>query len=274
MRPRVSTISPMASTAVHCISCGSQAIGTDGKARCTSCGQEFEYTMVAHVQGVLEYQRPIPSPLKKLNRLCSVALAVSFFSCLFPLIAVASIGLAIAGLLKIRRTQEGGVGYAIASLVLSVVGTFVFVQFYIGYNEARSSAVCLSCLANLRQISQGISLYENAHPGARGYGFADLQRQDPSLVLRCPDPADPVPAPMTGAVATSYVLLTSLQPFNAASDPSSIIAFELSPHRFGSAERHNVLFADGHAEEVRADDLPALIQKSLLAPRQQKREKE
>lgn len=268
----------MSTTTVHCISCGAETTGTDGKAQCPSCGQDFEYAIVARVQDVIPYQSVGQAVVpRKRDAYCQAALYLSLISCAFPLIAATSIALAIAGLFKVRRNGKRGVDYAVIAIVFSIIGGMVFFGMWDGVRGAGASSLNIACQSNLREIGIRIMMYENDHPSAQGYGHSDIYAASPPTsksTFQCPNVDDPIPVPATGGIPTSYVLLTSLQPFRRVADPdTTVIAFETSPHHipagdgFPEANGHNVLFADGHIGRIPLQDLPAVIEKSLLTPR-------
>lgn len=214
-------------------------------------------------------ESPPPKPLEKY---CRIALLLSFVSCLFPLIAAAAIGLAVAGLVRMRKRGTQGAGYATIAIVLSLVGTLLFIKIATGLPAARASAIAISCQSNLRTIGQLISMYEATYRNAKAYSLDDVVKFSkiarPSS-LWCPNYGAPPAAATPGSpTPSSYVLLTSLEPFHKL-PPSTIIVIELGIHHIPTdgefPERNGtiVLFADGTVDMIPADKVANEIEKSL-----------
>lgn len=224
---------------------------------------------------VLPPANPPEPPRPKLEIYCRIALLLSLFSCLFPLIAATAIGLAIAGIVRMRKRGTTGAGYATIAIALSLVGTLVFIKIATGLPAARASAIAVSCQANLRTIGQVILMYEAEHRRAKGYSLEDLvnfSKTDPAPLtaksLWCLNDGDLPSATPGSPIPSSYVLLTSLEPFSKLTS-KTIIAFELGIHHiptdFELPERNgtNVLFADGRVDMIPPDKAANEIEKSL-----------
>jgi prepilin-type processing-associated H-X9-DG protein len=217
-------------------------------------------------------ERPRPKPLEKY---CRIALLLSFVSCLFPLIAAAAIGMAIAGIVRMRKRGTQGAGYATIAIVLSLLGTLFFIKIAIGLPATRAAAINGACQVNLRTIGQMILMYEADYRNAKGYSLDDLVKfsktTPPSLVaqqLWCLNFGDR-PAPTPGLpTPSSYILLTPLEPFSKLRR-TTIIAIELGMHHIPTdgefPERNglNVLFADGRVDMIPPDKAASEIEKSL-----------
>lgn len=227
-------------------------------------------------QDVIPYATVGGYGTKKLDPYCRASLYVSLISWAFPLIAAISIILASVGLMRIRRNGKRGVDYAVIAIVLSILGATVFLGLWSGLQKSRSAAMTVMCASNLRQIGQAMYMYENTNPHAKAYGFEDLpvvvsMAVSPVNRLQCPLIDKPLGTTAKGAVASSYVMLSSLLPMRTVADPASTaIVFEITPHP-SKEYIYNVLFADGHVEAIGIRDLGPLIEKSLLAERRGRR---
>jgi prepilin-type processing-associated H-X9-DG protein len=217
-------------------------------------------------------ESPRPKPLEIYAR---IALLLSFVSCLFPLIAAAAIVLAIAGIVRMRKRQTRGRDCAVTAIVLSLIGTLLFLKIAIGLPATRAAAINSNCQANLRTIGQIMFIYEADYRNAKGYSLDDLVKfsktSSPPLgvsSLWCPNCGDRPPAAPGLPTPSSYVLLTPLEPFSKL-PRTTIVAIELGIHHIPTdgefPERHgtNVLFADGHIDMIPPDKIASEIEKSL-----------
>lgn len=269
----------MADGMIHCIGCGATIADTGTPAKCAGCGSEFEYRRVeAAPDAVLPYASNRPqtlAPPRKLDGYCFAALLLSLVSCLFPLIPVVAIGLAVYGMARIRRTGLRGSDFAVTAMFFSVIGLSVWWMVFPGSRTAHAAALNIKCVANLRYIGQAIMLYEDEFAGARGYGLNDVAAfmgTPGSLPLGCPD----IEPPAAGGPAVTYVLLSSLQPFQQVQDKAgTVIALELHTHHvpasdgFPETTHINALFADGHVEGLPVGTAAGTIEKSLRAARRE-----
>lgn len=215
-----------------------------------------------------------PSPAIPLDAFCLAALLISLVSCVFPLIAAAAITFAILGLRRRRRTGYRGRLHAVLAILLSIAGLVMFNHLYVGLRAARSVAESIQCINHLRQIGNGIAMYESTFPGASGYGWDELLSAGviKPADIECPlvDKREMAKPGSGRRVSTSYVLLTHLEPLGQR-PVDTVIAFDMNDHLDYDQNENfaghclNVLFADNHVESMPIVDAMRTIERSMSA---------
>ncbi len=174
-----------------------------------------------------------------------------------------------------RKRGTQGAGYATIAIVLSLLGTLLFIKIATGLPAARATAINGNCQANLRTIGLVISMYEADHRNAKGYSLEDLVKFSKTgstpiaaSSLWCPNCGDRPAATAGAPTPSSYILLTPLEPFSKL-PRTTIIAIELGMHHiptdgeFPERNGTNVLFADGRVDMIPPDKAASEIEKSL-----------
>jgi prepilin-type processing-associated H-X9-DG protein len=192
------------------------------------------------------------------------SLILGILGCI-PLVGIVAI---ILGAIAMKRaTSEpqrfGGFGLALGGVICGFVFTlssclvFGAGVFLPALGQARQSARHLKSQSQLQQIGVALHMYATDNNGAFPESEQDWQAR---LVPRYVPNASifEIPGHDAGNPAT-YVYIPGLVLNNVTSPASTPVIYESNPHPW--KHRVHVLFADGHVDDIDADQL-----QSVLAP--------
>jgi len=124
-------------------------------------------------------------------------------------------------------------------------------------SQARTAARGAACMSNLRQLGLCLALYANEHRGVFPESLDELlPYTGTGQVFVCP--ADENPIATAGGLRTSYRYLGGFSMDQLG--PDLMIAFDKEGNQAG---RRNVLFVDGHVQQLSEDEFQRRLQRDL-----------
>jgi len=248
---------------MKCPKCGTE--NPDGAQLCRSCSWVLTSTATQ-----------APGSAAKTSGLAITSLVLAILSpCTCFITAIPAIILGIVALVKISKSvgQLKGSGFAIAGiavpsiclLIALLVSPMMIAIMMPAFNRAKGHAQQVLCTAHLRQIGIAMELYteeNNQYPAADKWcdlllEYAEITKNS----FRCPGaPEGPC----------NYAMNKNIEEFGKDAPSDMVLLFETSPgwNQAGgpeilTTENHqddgcNILFADGHVEFVKTENLDDL----------------